>query len=427
MTTPSLLLSRLQTLPSLRTLAGPAGILTLALLGSVSLFATGPSPDPAPRTERAWPVSILEVEPGPARPALTGFGRVESTRQAALGTDLSLRVRTVHVREGDWAAAGDVLVELDDAEIALLLAQREADLAQARAQLQALESERGMLETTLAQVRSMHRLNTAKLERHQTLRARSLIAQSLVDEVQAQADQTSIQLQTHEYRLAELPHRLAAQRAQVEKARALVELAGLELERTRIRAPFTGPILAVPVAEGDRTQPGATLVEIAAADSYEVRVQVSAAQGARFQAHLERGEPVSVRLATADAGTLRLPLVRVAGRVRPGQSGLDTFFALPATAGRGLPPLGRTIDLEIELPEQPDVVALPFSALYENDRIYAVEAERLEAIDVERVGESRDATGELRVLVRAPALAGGRRVVTTQLPRAMPGLLVEAS
>jgi HlyD family secretion protein len=419
--------NRLRARRGLHNLAGPVGILLVALLASVSLFATGPSPEPEPLHERAWPVSAMDVKPGPARPTFTSFGRVESTRTTTLGTDLSLRVRAVHVREGDWAAAGDLLVELDDAEIALALAQRQADLAQAAAQLQTLAAEQRMLEATLAQSRSMHSLNNAKLERHLALRARSLIAQSLVDEVQALADQSSIQLQTHEHRLAELPHRLAAQQALVDKANALVQLAELDLARTEVRAPFAGPILAVLVAEGDRSQPGAPVVEIAAADSYEVRVQVSAAEGARLQRYLEQGLPIAATITAAGTEPLRLPLVRVAARVRPGQSGLDTFFALPAHTGSAQPALGRTVDLAIELPEEPGVVALPVSALYENNRIYAIQAERLEAIDVERVGEARAPDGELRVLVRARELGGGRRVITTQLPRAIPGLLVEVA
>lgn len=420
------LLKRLRPERGVRALAGPAGVVLFALLASVSLFATGPSPQPEALEERAWPVSTIEVVPGPAQPMFNGFGRVESTRTATLSSDLTLRVRSVRVREGDWVEAGDLLVELDDAEIALELAQRQADLAQANAQLRTLEAEREMLDGTLAQVRSMHTIATARLDRHRALKSRSLIAQSLLDEVQAQADQSSIQLQNHEHRLSEIPLRVTAQQALVDKAIAMVKLAELELDRTRIKAPFAGPILAVRVAEGDRSRPGETLIEIAAADSYEVRVQVPAAEGARFQGHLERGESISALITIDGANRLRLPLVRVAGQVKPGQSGLDTFFALPAFAGTGLPALGRTVDLAIELPMEPDVVALPVSSLYENDRIYAVQADRLEAIDVERVGEARGAAGEMQVLVRARELAGGRRVITTQLPRAISGLLVEA-
>lgn len=435
MSIPLSLLNRIRGRHDRRPLLGATGMLLVALLGSVSLFATGPTPVPEPRAEHAWPVSAVHAEPGTARPTLAAIGRVESTRVATLRTDLTLAVRRVHVHEGDWVTEGQLLVELEDAEPGLVLAQRAADLTQAEALVRALAAERDMLRATLEQARSMHAVSQAKLERHQALRARGLISQSLVDEVQAEADRSAIQRSDHERRLAELPHRLRALEAQVERAAALVELGRLDLARTRIVAPFAGPVLEVTAAEGDRTVPGTPLVTVAAADSYEVRVQVPTQDGERFQAWLRAGERVGAWLPGRYSGwNGATELVRVAGRVRPGQSGLDAFFALQIPAGLqaaaapgtpvDLPPLGRTVQIEIALPEQPDVVALPPSALYENDRIYAVEGGRLEAIDVERVGDARAPDGELQVLVRSPALAGGRLVVTTQLPRATPGLLV---
>ena len=76
------------------------------------------------------------------------------------------------------------------------------------------------------------------------------------------------------------------------------------------------------------------------------------------------------------------------------------------------------------------VTALPVQSLYENDRIYAVRTDagnenRLEAIAVERVGEVRAEDGQHRILVRSPAIGRGARIITTQLPRAIAGLLVE--
>ena len=407
--------------PTGRRALGVVGIIALAALTSASLFATGPAPEPQIREERAWPVSVIDVRPGELSPTLGGFGRVEATRVAAITTDLAAGVHQVHVREGDWVAEGDLLIELADAEVNLLLQQRRADLAQARAQRQGLETEARMLATALAQVRSMHEIGAARLDRHRALKARELISQSLLDEVQAQADQAHIQLQTHAHLLAEMPHRLQAQAAQIDKAAALVSQAELDAAKTRINAPFAGPILGVQVAPGDRTGTGVTLLRIAAADSYEIRLQVPASQGERFQRHLEQGQPIAAHL----PGHGALTLTRISGHVRPGQSGLDVFFELPATPGQRPPAIGRIVDLRIELPPEQEVVALPPSALYENNRIYAVETRRLEAIEVERIGENQGVNGDTRVLVRSPHLTGGRSVITTQLPKAASGLLVD--
>ncbi|MEQ8858718.1 MAG: biotin/lipoyl-binding protein [Pseudomonadales bacterium] len=413
--------------PRLRRLFLGGAILAGAALASASLFATGPAPEPEVRIEKAWPVAVMAAEPRTQSPSFTAYGRVESTRIAHLATDLVADVRAVHVREGDWVAKGDLLLELDDAEIRLLLAERSADLAQQQATLRSIESQRAMLERTLAQARSMDRIAAAKLARHEELLSRRLISQSLQDEVVAEANRAAIDLESHQRRLADLPNQIAAQRAAVDRARALVQRAELDLARTGIRAPFAGPVLAVNVAPGDRSNLSRTLLELADASGFEVRVQIPAGYEPRFQHHLDRAasgqsaDEISASLADGRS----LTLVRLARLVRAGQSGLDAFFRLDDVAA--LPPIGRVLDLRIRLPEEPGVVALPIASLYENDRVYAVEDNRLQAISVERVGELHTADGEYRVLVRAPELVAGRPVITTQLPKAVSGLLVEPS
>lgn len=405
-----------------RRVAAAAAMLAGATVVSASIVATGPTPEAPLRTEKSWPVAVIRVEPQAQSPTFTAYGRMESSRIANLRTDLVAEVTAVHVREGDWVAAGDVLVELAQAEVALLLAERQADLAQHTANLRSIESEQAMLARTAEQARSMNRVAADKLQRHQELMAARLISQSLLDEVVAQANRAAIDLESHERLLADLPNRIAAQRAAVAKARALVDRAQLELAKTTLRAPFSGPVLAVSVAPGDRSSLGATLVEMADANAFEVRVQVPGSYEHRFQQHLADGDGVRASLPDGQ----QLALIRLARRIQPGQSGLDAFFRL-AGSGPTMPPLGRVMDMRIQLPAEADVVALPIASLYHNDRVYAVHDNRLQSIQVERVGELQTADGEHRVLVRSPELIGGRQVITTQLPKASAGLLVEAS
>jgi multidrug efflux pump subunit AcrA (membrane-fusion protein) len=408
--------------PRGRRAAVAVATLAVAVLTSVSIFATGPNPEVQVRVEKSWPVSVIEVEPQPHSPTFTAYGRMESSRVANLRTDLIAEVAAVHVREGDWVERGDLLVELSADEVALLLAEREADLAQHEAQLRSIESERPMRERTVTQARSMQRIAADKLARHQELMAARLISQSLLDEVIAQANLAAIDLESHERGLTDLPNRIAGQRAAVAKARALADRARLELAKTAVRAPFSGPILAVEVAPGDRSSLGGTLVSLADADAFEVRVQVPGMYEQRFQQHLTDGHGIRALLASGQP----LVLARLGRRVQPGQSGLDAFFQLSG-GGFAPPPIGRVVDMRIALPAEPDVVALPIGSLYQNDRVYAVHASRLQSIVVERVGETQMPDGEFRVLVRSPELTARRPVITTQLPKAAPGLLVDAS
>jgi multidrug efflux pump subunit AcrA (membrane-fusion protein) len=282
----------------------------------------------------------------------------------------------------------------------------------------------------------MRQVALKKLERHQDLMAKRLISQSLLDEVTAQANQANIDYQTHMRALADFPNRLAAQQAAVERVSAQVGQVELDIEKTRIIAPYGGPILNVFVAPGDRSNIGAILVDIASADAFEVRVQIPERFGEGLYDNLIHSRPVT---ATTDEG-LTLELSRLSSQVKKGQSGLDAFFGLDVQQGAPETALGRMLELTITLPEEAAVVALPVQSIYENDRIYAVKemsvsegAEldgisqefRLQAITIERVGEAQSADGQHRILVRSPELSAGQKVITTQLPRAISGLLVE--
>jgi HlyD family secretion protein len=412
--------------PRTRRFAAGAGFILAAMLASVSLFATGPASDPAVRTEKAWPVSVLTVAPSDIRPTFGAYGRVESSNVTHLKTDLNAEVDTVAVREGDWVEAGDVLITLSDRELRLNLMERRAELARLTAEGESIRLEQALLEESTAEYRSMAELARKKLHRHEDLIAKRLISQALLDEVLAQANQAEIAYQTHMRSLADFPNRLAAQQAAAERAEAHVRMAELDIEKTRIVAPFRGPVLGVFVAPGDRSNIAATLADVANADTFEVRVQIPARYGARLHENLGAGHSVA---AVTAAGT-RLRLSRLSGRVRSGQSGIDAFFEFDQADDSPETALGRLLELTITLPAESAVVALPVQSLYENDRVYTVRTDaeqrsRLEAIAVERVGEVQDAGGEHRVLVRSPAIRTGDRIITTQLPRVSSGLLVE--
>jgi HlyD family secretion protein len=69
-------------------------------------------------------------------------------------------------------------------------------------------------------------------------------------------------------------------------------------------------------------------------------------------------------------------------------------------------------------------VAVPMQSLYDSDRVYRVENNRLSGISVTRVGDYIDEHGQFRVLVRSQELKPGDTLMITQLPVAITGLLV---
>ncbi|MCZ6617907.1 MAG: biotin/lipoyl-binding protein [Gammaproteobacteria bacterium] len=413
------LLSRFQphTLKTKR-IAMSGGILFAAVLTSASIFATGPDAEPELRLEKSWPVSVLAIEPDYLSPTFLAYGRVESNNVAKIRTDLIAEVVAVHVKEGDWVAKGDVLLTLGDKEAHLRLMQRKAELAQHTASLQSINTEFELMEQTTAHYTSMQHIAQKKLNRHEELMAQRLISQSSLDEVISQANQATIQYQSHMRKLADAPNQVASQNARIAKAEALLAQAELDLDKTTITAPFSGPVISVFVAPGDLSNLGTPLVELADASGFEVRVPIPEVHGDRFG----QGENTGI-VATTSTG-LEIPLIRLSSQVRPGQIGVDAFFKLAVEARKPMA-LGRLLDLTITLPAESNVVALPVQSIYENDRIYEVRDNRLRAIIIERVGEFQTENGQYRILVRSHELSSGQKIITTQLPKAISGLLVE--
>ena len=396
-----------------------SGIVGAALLMSASIFATGPSAEPAIIAEKAWPVSVIYAKPETMKPAFKAYGKVESNRIARIRSDLVLKIDNVQVREGDWVEAGDLLVQLDVREVQLKLLEKDADLKQAQANLASAEARLELEKQSAKHYQSRFDVAQSKLRRHEDLMQKRLISKSLLDEVTSQANEASIELHRHQQDLRNLPNEIAAHEATVAKAQALKEQAELDLAKTEVRAPFSGPVLGVFAAPGDHTNLTAPLVELADAFSFEVRVQVPDTYATAFK----RGQ--SDIQATTEKAT-QLELSRLANHVRAGQTGTDAFFSYAPEEEPSLM-LGQVLDLTVQLPAQEGLVALPVQSIYGSERIFKVVEERLVGVPVTRVGEYENAEDGFRLLVSTDQVAKGEPIITTQLPRAIDGLLVSVA
>jgi multidrug efflux pump subunit AcrA (membrane-fusion protein) len=399
----------------------PRVTVLVTLVITALLFVTGPSASPSAKQEKAWPVSTISAEPTIMRPNFSAFGRLQSSQVANISSDLVAKIKQVLVKEGDWVEAGDLLVQLDERESELRIVERRAELKQAEAELLSMQSRLEEAQANAKHYRSKYDVASAKLRRHEDLMKRRLISAAQLDEVTALANEASIEYRNHVRDLRNLPNEVSSLEAQVDKAQAMLERALLDFDKSQIFAPFAGPVMAVHVAPGDYASLGSPLLQLAAADGFEVRVQVSARYARQFQQLIDAGTTVEAVIADGEA----LRLSRLARHVRAGQTGVDAFFVFENTALNRSLALGRVIDLTIHLPAQENLVALPIQAIYENRRIYKVKENRLVGLEVDRVGEHESAESGYQILVRSADIQPGDEIVTTQLPRAITGLLVE--
>ena len=185
-------------------------------------------------------------------------------------------VTAVPVNDNVMVAAGDVVVQLDQAEFQVRLDQATAALAQAR---QTVEQQIAALETArAAEAVAVAELDQAKLElaRLSNLRAQRVVSTDEYDRARLAAEAATA--------------RREAARRQVEQAEAMLGPAGadphdrpivrqaasaraqaaLELDWTALLAPVAGVVTRRAVEVGQRVQPGQPLMAIVPTDLYVV-------------------------------------------------------------------------------------------------------------------------------------------------------------
>ncbi len=187
---------------------------------------------------------------------------VLAANQADVKSQVSALVAEVLRDVGDSVTRGELLIRLDDDNARLALAQ-------ARASLRAVDAQIEEARSRLA-------------------RAEELLQGQFISEEELIARQASLNVL--------LANRQAQQVA--------VELAELELSRTRIEAPFTGSIIARTAQVGNYAQPGTPLLTVVQTDRVEIDVEldpryaagISGASGFAFHSQGQRWPVELLRL-----------------------------------------------------------------------------------------------------------------------------------
>ena len=401
----------------------PALILLVGAGGLVALVNSKPHREALEAREKAWIIDVVQVAPATVTPQLSLYGRVRSPRTANMSAAVTADVREVGVLEGQGVRLGEIMVVLDDREAELLSAQRRAEVADIRAQIdnerqrhendiEALEREEMLLE-----------LSRREVKRAEKLAKRKVGSEAQIDQMRQAEERQALAVDQRRFSINEHASRHAQLEARLARARSLELRAALDLERTRVKAPFAGRVSRIYVSPGDRVRAGDEIVTLYNTSEVEIRAQIPTRQVPHVRDALMAGKPLEAK-AVVDGRTVRARLDRFTAEVERGGGGADAYFRV-VEGGEDLP-LGRTVELVMDLPAIHDSVALPYEAVYGTSRIYRLEGERLHALDVMRVGEQYGQDGA-RVLVRSPELETGDRIVVTQLPNAMDGLRVKVA
>jgi len=258
---------------------------------------------------------------------LTANGYIEARHQTAVAARTTGRLAEVFVEEGDPVAKDQVVARLIDEDQRSAVEQAEANLAQARARLE------------------QARANETEAARRRTRRD-ALLQDNLISPEESQGAIAA----------AEVAHAdRAAVEAGVKVAQAALDAAHLELDKTRVKAPFAGVVLRKDAEVGEivgpimvsNTSRAGAVVTIADMTTLEAGVDVNESYIARLRtgmpadvvldAHPDVHFPAQVRAIypSADRDKATIP-VRVRflvedARIRPDLGAKVTFLEKQAT------------------------------------------------------------------------------------------------
>jgi membrane fusion protein (multidrug efflux system) len=193
-------------------------------------------------------------------------------------------VKTVNVSENDRVNAGQLLVQLDDADYRVRFQQAQADLAaaeataggggfsgQAQSQVQSATGQRAALDAQIGAARANANKAAQDLARARELAAKQIISNQQLDAAQATAAVAQANLLAAERQAAAAGGTVNTAEAGVRvanartlAARAAAENAQLQLDYTRITAPASGEVSRKQVEVGQLVAAGQPLMSIVA-------------------------------------------------------------------------------------------------------------------------------------------------------------------
>jgi multidrug efflux pump subunit AcrA (membrane-fusion protein) len=398
--------------------------LLILLAGGLLVFyfvSSKPQAPSRPVNEKVWTVKTLTATPGEHQPTLVLYGQIEAPRMTNVTAAVTAFVAEVNTDEGKNMVGGDLLIKLDDRDAKLLVAQRQADVTNIEAQLEA-EKVRHQSDLNSYQIqKSLLQLSLNTVKRYENLIKRKVASQEQLDSARKDYQQQRLSLVERESSIADHPNRISQIESQLLRARSLLEASELDLSRTEIKAPFKGRIAQLSVAPGDRVRAGDSMLQFYSMDRLEVRSQIPSRILPQIRANNSDYDIAAT--GQIDNQILQMKLDRVAAEVNGGRAGVDAFFNIESE--QYLPEPGRSLAIQVKLPAQQNVIPIPPVSLYGLDRVYKVVDDRLQAARITRIGDSTDAEGNPVVLVQSTELNAGDKIIMTQLPNAISGLRVK--
>ncbi len=270
--------------------------------------STSPRPETAPRTVR-----VAHAEVRPMKRTLPVVGTLSAREEATVAAQVAGQIEKSLVDLGDGVTAGQELVLIDTTSYEARVRESAANLARAAAA--AANAERN-----LKRVRELQKDKIASAAELDT---------AVSESEKAQAD--------------------------VKAAEATDAIARLNLERSRVRAPFSGAVAQRFASAGDYVAIGTRIVQLVQTDPLRLRLDVPERESVAMRV----GQAVTVRV-EGDTNVYSGKTARVSPSIRESDRMLQVEADVPNPGGLRAGLFARA---EIVISEREQVIGVPGGAL----------------------------------------------------------------
>ncbi len=373
----------------------PILVIVIALVLTFVLVKSRKAPKPHETPYLGPLVEVVELVKASRQVIVSGTGSAQSRYEVAITPQVKGRVSEIapQMVAGGIFRKGDLLFAIEDVDYQLAIALAQSNLAQA--ELELLRNE-----------------NLAELARKEWHALNS----------DSSAEPNSLVIYEPQLKSA---------RAQRDAAQANVKQAELNLQRTRVFAPFNCYVRSEQLEIGQFINAGAPVATVAGVDQIEIVVPLPLDELVWLQVP-RSGTTQGGSLATIElqsGGQIfqwHGEITRAMGEIDPRNRMARVVVTVSDpyaqdTEGKLLNDLlpGMFVEVHLQGEEISDVIAVPRGVLHDHDTIWIVDEEnRLHIREVEIVRRERD-----EVLIRS-GLNAGEKIVLTNLTGAAEGMLL---
>lgn len=406
----------------------------------VVLIKTRQGPEQAPPVERTTAVRVIQVPQVNLVPRVLAYGDVEPGKVWEAMAEVKGQVVDMHPRlkEGEFLAAGDVILKIDPTDYELAIAQIEGDIEATRAQLAENQVKEQNTQASLVIERESLRLSEKELKRKRDLAAKGTVPQSDVDREKRTELSQRQSVTNLESTLRLLPAERRLLEAQLARYEAKLGSARLDLARCTLVLPFDARISTVNVEQSQSVRTGDVLAVADDIRIAEVKAQVPMqrlrnAMRTRDEPleHFPEVDPGEVLGITA---VIRLPdfdlewparLTRLSPNIDPETRTVGVVVEVeePYRQARpGIrPPLVKGLFVQVAFRGQPrpNSLVIPRMALH-GDRVYLVGPDERLKIQPVQVGLIQPELVSIQ-----HGLAAGDRLLVSDLVPAIEGMRLQ--